>query len=254
MKLKLYGTILAAALLPLLFGACSSKKESADVLLAKSFNCAVNGDWKLAESYAKNAVASAPSSLEALLLHALALSYTDKLQNAIDESRKAVQLAPEDFTAQYLRGYLLYRNGNYDQCIEPLRKARSLRPNDLNSTILLAQASLKLRNKTVAAGYYKIIAKDSRFNAEPAPWIGLGMAYLKTDPSRARSYFLIAERRAPENPFVALNLAILNDANLQHPADAVPYYNKFLRLTENKSGCDAVHAKVRKRLSEITAR
>lgn len=252
--MKLYATILAAALLPLLFTACSSEKESADTLLSKSFSCAVNGDWKLAESYAKRAVAAAPENPDALILHALALSYTDELQGAIDESRKAVSLAPDHFTAQYLKGYLLYRNGNYDQCIEPLRIARSLRSDDLNSAILLAQASLRLRNATAAAGYYKIIAQDRRFNATPAPWIGLGMAFLKTKPSLSKSYFQIAERRAPENPLVALDLAVLCDTNLKRPADAVPYYSKFLLLTQDKSGYDAMRNNVRRRLSELAPR
>ena len=155
--------------------------------------------------------------------------------------------------AQYLKGYLLYRNRNYDQCIEPLRIARSLRPSDMNSAILLAQASLKLRNATAAAGYYKIIAKDRRFNSTPAPWVGLGMAFLKTRPTLARSYFMLAEKRAPENPLVALNLAVVNDSNLRSPLNAVPYYNKFMRLTQDKSGFDAMRAKVQKRLTGIAA-
>ncbi|MGN0873264.1 MAG: hypothetical protein ACI4UV_18920, partial [Victivallales bacterium] len=113
--------------------------------------------------------------------------------------------------------------------------------------------SLKLRNATAAAGYYKIIAKDRRFNSTPAPWVGLGMAFLKTRPTLARSYFMLAEKRAPENPLVALNLAVVNDSNLRSPLNAVPYYNKFMRLTQDKSGFDAMRAKVQKRLTGIAA-
>ncbi len=254
MRQKIISILFAAAFLPVLFWGCSSQPEPTDVLLTKSFNCAVNGDWKLASNFAKRAVEQEPSNVNALILHSLALSYTDQLQSAIDESLKAVKIAPRSFMAQYLKGYLLYRNRNYDQCIEPLRIARSLRPSDMNSAILLAQASLKLRNVTAAAGYYKIIAKDRRFNSEPAPWVGLGMAFLKTKPALARSYFMLAEKRRPENPLVALNLAVVNDSNLRSPLNAVPYYNKFMRLTRNQSGFDALRAKVQKRLTEIAAR
>ena len=253
MKLKILSIVLAAAFLPVFFSACSSRQEPADVLLTKSFNCAVNGDWKLAADFAKRAAEQEPSNVNALILYSLALSYTDQLQSAIDESLKAVKIAPGSFMAQYLKGYLLYRNRNYDQCIEPLRIARSLRPSDMNSAILLAQASLKLRNATAAAGYYKIIAKDRRFNSTPAPWVGLGMAFLETRPTLARSYFMLAEKRAPENPLVALNLAVVNDSNLRSPLNAVPYYNKFMRLTQDKSGFDAMRAKVQKRLTGIAA-
>ena len=142
MKLKILSIVLAAAFLPVFFSACSSRQEPADVLLTKSFNCAVNGDWKLAADFAKRAAEQEPSNVNALILYSLALSYTDQLQSAIDESLKAVKIAPGSFMAQYLKGYLLYRNRNYDQCIEPLRIARSLRPSDMNSAILLAQASL----------------------------------------------------------------------------------------------------------------
>ncbi len=254
MKLKISAMLSAALLLAFCLAACSSKSEPADVLIKKSFDSAMAGDWKNAEELAERAVAQEPSNVTALLLHALALSYTDRLQSAIDESLKAVKLAPGSFTAQYLKGYLLYKNRSYDQCIEPLRIARSLRPSDMNSAILLAQASLELRNTTAAAGYYKIIARDRRFYPTPAPWIGLGMTFLKTRPTLTRSYFMLAERRAPDNPLIALNLAVLNDSALKSPMNAVPYYNKFLRLTRDKAGFDAMRVKVQKRLTEIAAR
>ena len=254
MKQKIFAILLSAVLLPFLFSACSSNSEPADVLVKKSFDSAMGGDWKTAADLAERAVDQEPSNVNALLLYALALSYTDRLQSAIDESLKAVKLAPSSFTAQYLKGYLLYKNGNYDQCIEPLRLARTLRPADMNSAILLAQASLELRNTNAAAGYYKLIARDRRFYSTPAPWIGLGMAFVRTNPTLARSYFSLAERRAPDNPLIALNLAVVYDANLKTPMDAVPYYNKFLRLTQDKAGFDAMRAKVQKRLTEIAAR
>ncbi len=254
MKLKISAMLSAALLLAFCLAACSSKSEPADVLIKKSFDSAMAGDWKNAAELAEQAADQEPSNVTALLLHALALSYTDRLQSAIDESRKAVRLAPGSFTAQYLEGYLLYKNRNYDQCIEPLRIARSLRPTDMNSAILLAQASLELRNTTAAAGYYKIIARDRRFYPTPAPWIGLGMTFLKTRPTLTRSYFTLAERRAPDNPLIALNLAVVNDSALKSPMNAVPYYNKFLRLTGDKAGYDELRAKVRKRLTEIAVR
>ena len=112
MKLKILSIVLAAAFLPVFFSACSSRQEPADVLLTKSFNCAVNGDWKLAADFAKRAAEQEPSNVNALILYSLALSYTDQLQSAIDESLKAVKIAPGSFMAQYLKGYLLYRNRN----------------------------------------------------------------------------------------------------------------------------------------------
>ena len=254
MKLKIFILLSAVLLMPLFFSACSSKAEPTGVLVKQSFDSAMAGDWRRAADLAERAVDQEPSNVTALLLHALALSYTDRLQSAIDESLKAVKLAPRSFTAQYLKGYLLYKNRNYDQCIEPLRIARSLRPSDMNSAILLAQASLELRNTTAAAGYYKIVARDRRFYSTPAPWVGLGMTFLKTKPTLARSYFTLAERRAPDNPLIALNLAVVNDTGLKSPIGAVPYYNKFLRLTESKPGFEAMRAKVQKRVTEIAAR
>lgn len=238
----------------ILFSGCSSQKDTPDGMLSKALSCAVNGDWSKAGSLSEEVLKQNPSHVEALLLNALALSYQDRIQNAIDESLKAVQISPNLFTAQYLKGYLLYKNKNYDQCIEPLRAARAIRPNDLNTAILLAQASLMLKNTTAAAGYYKLIARDPRFNSNPASWTGLGMAFLKTNPNLSNSYFRIAEKKAPLNPATALNLAVLNDEYLRKKAVASEYYQKFLRLSQGKPEFDPQREQVRKRLSEIAAR
>lgn len=241
----------ALALLLFCSAGCGSPKEENAVLLARALERAKEADWKDALKLTEAAVDQDPSDAAALIFHALALEKTLDQDQALDQAAAAVRIAPDDFIAQYTLGRMLYEKGKYDRALAPLMKARRLRPSDANTVVLLAQTTARLNN-SAALGYYRLLAQNPRFRRNPAVWSQIGTLYLiRHDPGKALTAYREAGRLAPENPNVALNLAVVNDFYLNNKAEASTYYNKYQRLTANSPDLTAKRLEVVERLRRL---
>jgi len=250
-----------SALCPALFAAaaialsgCSGETLDNPVLLSKAADAGAKGDWQTAKTLAQKAVKHDPNDGDALVMLSISLENTGDVDSALDEASKAVKVADKSFMAQYTKGRLLYLKGKYDACIAPLKLARAIRPDSLDAVVLLAQAATN-QNLPEAAGYYSIVAKSDRFKNRPEPWNELGVYFFaRRDFKKAFQYFARAEALSSDNASVALNLAILNDAGLAKPAEALSYYKKYLALTRKNPELDAKRKAVEARIGDLAGR
>jgi len=91
----------------------------------------------------------------------------------------------------------------------------------------------KANSRTVAIGNFLRAVQANPRNAIAYNW--LGMLYRENkDYAGAEQAYLKSLELNPENPAVVLNLGILYDVYLNHPADALVRYRDYQRLTGNR--------------------
>jgi len=241
-----------------LFSACSKKADlPVAELLRKSFDGAKNGDWKTALNYAQAAYKQAPDDTSVLILLALSQENQEQEQNALETIRKAAESDKKSFMAQYTYGRMLFQAGKFEQALIPLKAAYSLKPDDVNTLILLEKTSSFCKTRETFQ-YCEILWKDpmfkSRFNNGKNPFVmnEMGLYYAtRKNPKKAISAFSYAERLAPDQPQIQLNLAIVYDYMQNDRAKAIPHYEKYLRMTSNMTGFETERLDVSRRIQEI---
>jgi len=70
-------------------------------------------------------------------------------------------------------------------------------------------------------------------------------------PERAASFLRQAYGRAPSNPVVVLNLAVLADEHLLNRELALELYKKYLSLTSRNPELDSTRLKVEARIEKL---
>ena len=260
MIVKHYGLILVGMLCIILFNGCGNSDDFAE-MMKKGEKSAVNGRWDEALDYGKRALVCQPNSAEALLLTALAYENNGLYHEALEEVKKASAIAPENFFVQYTLGKMYFDRGRYDSSVAPLKTALKLRPYDMNTVILLADVSVKLKNSQDALHYYSILAKHGSYRENPKVWSELGRIMLEQNKLKASySYFSWAYSLQKKNPNadIVLNMAVLCDkypmvkskAQL-YKAYAKRYYQEYLRMTQGNSSLARERAAVEARIKAI---
>lgn len=231
---------------------CSDKPRfTDDELLKNASDAGAKGNWKDASSLAGRVVKHDPRNVNALVIYAMALENSNHPELALDEIKKAATLAPNDFMVQFSYGRMLFKQGRYGEALTPLKAASECRHDDIDTIILLAQCSNKLKLPE-AANYYALAATNLRFKDKPEPFNEIGMIYYRNeDYERALRYFIKAYKTAPENHITCLNLAICLDKTMNDPGRALAYYKKFIKLTEKNPEIEARRKKVSERINEI---
>lgn len=108
-------------------------------------------------------------------------------------------------------GKKYYRQGSYGLAERHFRKAVELHPRDAESWLGLAAAYDQLRRFDLADRAYSQVIK--MIGETPEVMNNLGFSYmLRSDYRRARATLLAARAKAPDNPHIAANLKILDQA------------------------------------------
>ena len=248
-------TGLAAALLCVSCG--KEAEQPVSVLLEKSFQSAKDGDWETALEYSSKAYRKAPGDSSVLILYALSLENQEREREALEIIRRAAEQDKDSFMAQYTCGRLLFQAGKYEQALIPLKTAFALKPDDVNTVILLEKNASFCRTRETF-DYCQLLWKDprfkDRFNNGSNPFVmnEMGLYYaIRKNPNKSLGAFLLAEKIAPEQPEIQLNLAIVYDYMRNERAKAVPHYEKYLRLTAGQTGFESERLDVSRRIQEI---
>jgi tetratricopeptide (TPR) repeat protein len=108
-------------------------------------------------------------------------------------------------------GKKYYRQGSYGLAERHFRKAVELHPRDAESWLGLAAAYDQLRRFDLADRAYEQVIK--LIGETPEVMNNLGFSYmLRSDYRRARATLLAARVKAPNNPHIAANLKMLDQA------------------------------------------
>lgn len=233
----------------------SCKKEQAlsnNELINLAAKCGKEGNWPKACEYAKRAVAQNRNDVKGRVMYAIALDHHALVDYALDEAREAVKLDPENFLAQYTLGRILYDNQNYKGCIGPLEKANKLKKNNPFVLVLLAQACRELNNPKALAYFYQL-SKTARFSSKPGPHNEVALLLMKKKQiSMATREFVKAKSLDPDNPTVALNLAVFLDRTVNNPKAAIRFYQKYLELTEANHALSKKRSEVENRIRKLS--
>lgn len=237
------GTMVIAAMFFLV--SCGEKEIPADVLLSQSLVEAEKGNWEGSGKLSSAVLARDKNNIHALILQALAMHNTDRLQEAMESISAAVKLDPANFHAQYLQGYFAYKDGRYKDAVRPLAMAQNLKPDDINTLTLLAQTHYKLKNDRLAVSLYKKMALHPQYKTSALPVNALGILFHISNPRLAERYFQEAAKRAKiqAHPLTSYNTAVFYEMN-RNKKSAVKQYKKFISETKDKAGFGPLREKV----------
>lgn len=249
-KNLLLGVLLFCAALFLI--SCGEKELSANELLQNALSEAEKGNWEQSEKFSSSLLSRDKNNVHALILQALAMHNTDRLQEAMDSISQAVRLAPGNFHAQYLKGFFACKAGKYQEAVRPLAIAHSLKSSDSNTLILLAQTHYKLRNDRLAVSYYKRLAIHPKYKNSALPVNALGIMYARSNPRLAERYFEEAAKRAKRSPHLLtdLNRAVFYESR-KNKKNARFYYKEFLAATKGKAEYDSLRKQALLRLNDL---
>lgn len=133
------------------------------------------GDYKYSENYYTKALELKPLSLEAIYGKILPLLEQQKYNSILKLSEKALSIAPSDSRAEYFIGLASYYKKDYVKSEKYLEKAINKYPFDLDINLMLGWTKFALGKK-----------------------------------NEAKSLFLVAQRKSPNNPRVKTALDLIN--------------------------------------------
>ncbi len=133
------------------------------------------GNYKDSENYYTKALELKPMSLEALYGQMLPLLAQQKYNSMLKLSDKALSIAPDDSRAEYYIGLASYYKKNYVKSEKYLEKAINKYPFDLDINLMLGWTKFALGKK-----------------------------------NEAKSLFLVAQRKSPQNHRVKKALDLIN--------------------------------------------
>lgn len=251
-SMRYIGIFLQVILTGMLLVSCGEKELPPEVLLANSLTEAKKGNWENAEKFSSSVLKKDGNNVHALILQALAMHNTDRLQEAMESISQAVKLAPNDFHTQYLKGYFAYKAGKYKEAVRPLSVAQHLMPGEINSLILLAQTHYKLKNDRLAVSFYKKMAIHPKYKTSALPVNALGILFARSNPRLAERYFQEAAKRAKirEHLLTTLNTGIFYEVT-RKKKQAVTCYRRFISETKGKSEYDPLREQVINRLNDL---
>jgi tetratricopeptide (TPR) repeat protein len=233
---------------------CSGEKSeaSADMLLRRSVDAALSGDWPVAGKYASTALENTSADSSAFILEGLALESEGKDELAVGRLEEAVKLDPDSFMANYSLGRILFRKSDYRECLPYLQKACKIKKGSPDATALLAEAYFKLK-MPIAKKYYAVALKTRRFKSTPAPWNQLGIVFSRENKKKkALECFVRAYKLEPSNPVTVFNIATLLDYRMKKGLKAVPFYKRYLQLIKHNSALSARRERVGKRIKQLS--
>ncbi len=242
--------LLAAAAMLLAAGCARLSPEEA---LRQAADAISTGRWHLAEELTGRCLEAAPANLEALILQGIAQYELHRPKDAVASLEKAVEIAPNRFAPHYFLGWVLAESGDYGEALKPLREAHRLNPEHGDTLILLGRCCLEQNLATEGIQHLGALRAKPIFKQSPALssalYNGLACLLLTQGHYQGASANLVrALEKAPQNPVILQNLAVLHDQYLQDPVQALHYYRYCI------SACQAAGDSGRQALVQLRLR
>lgn len=236
----------------LIFSGCGRQVKNSDAALKESVAIILkSGNWSEAQSYAKLAMNSDASNIDAQVINAVCQEKLGKTDDAIKALRNIVLANPGNFLAQLNLGRMLYNAKNYEEAYEYLSNAYNLNSNNLDALILCAQCAGKLQAKNTPDLYLKL-AQTPQFSDKPEVYNNLGVYFVYSkDYNSALKYFLQGYRLDKNYPILIANMGILKDRYMKDTKQAKYFYRKFITLTIGNSAFDSQREFFSNRLKEL---
>ena len=168
---------------------------------------------KEADAASRKAVEIDPGSAEAHASRGLAVSLSQRFDEAKIEFETALRLDPKNFEAHYLYARSLAGQGNLAEASKLFEKACEIDPEDYNAPILLAQTLHGLGHAEESNTAYRkalqVVNKHLELNPDDARAVNLGAAALchLGDRDEAVKWASKATVIDPDNPSVLYNVA-----------------------------------------------
>jgi serine/threonine protein kinase/Flp pilus assembly protein TadD len=168
---------------------------------------------KEADSASRKAVEIDPGSAEAHASRGLAVSLSQRFDEAKIEFETALRLDPNNYEAHYLYARSLFAQGHLEKAAEEFERACEINPDDYNAPILLAATYFGLERKQETEGAYEralvVIQKHLELNPDDARALYFGASAL-CHQGKTEKAIKWAEKATiidPDNPSVLYNVA-----------------------------------------------
>lgn len=221
-------------------------------VLSDAQNAAREGAWEMAVNLTDKALTIRENDIEALVLKGICLQKCGRIDDALSVLERAALLAPKVYEAQLFYGWLLCDQGMYEKALGPLEKAWDLSPGQRDLLTLLARCCME-QNLERGLHYLQGLRRFPPLERGPEIYNDIGVLKLKLgEKLDGLSALMEARKRAPENPTVLQNLAVVYDHYLVAPDQALKFY-RYCLTTSQKRG---EHLRVRRitgRLRELAA-
>ena len=254
--MKLIVKLFLCAVVVCTFG-CSSEKQDVNIVLTEAVKEAKLKQWKKTFNLATKALEIEQNNSNALLIKSIAADNLEMREVAIDLALQAVKIDPDNFVALYTIGNLYSQDDlRLSDAIGYLKKAHKINPEDMNTLILLANNSIKLKSGKAAKEYLdKLSQLDGTLATSPVFCNMLGCANIFETVSGSLkdggAKIISAYKNSPNDPVLVYNIAVFFDSYCQKGKHALPYYDKVITLAGNNQQYAALKTNAEKRLKEI---
>ncbi|NOY79501.1 MAG: tetratricopeptide repeat protein [Kiritimatiellaeota bacterium] len=222
------------ALTGLLLWAAGCAPIDVSQVLRQAEDAARGGAWEMAMGLTDQALAVRENDIEALVLKGICLQKCGRIDDAATILERAALLAPDTYTAQLFYGWVLAEQGLYEKALDPLEKAWELKPGGRDLMALLARCCLE-QNLERGLHYLQGLRRYPSLARGPEIYNDLGVLRLKLGDAQAGLKWLLkALGRAPDNPVVLQNLAVVYDHYLVNPEQALRFYRDCLRTSQKR--------------------
>ncbi len=250
---EIYVRIILFVFMPvtlLLANGCS--QLSINDTVVQSLNLAQTGDqdsWERALKNIESCIKRGVKNENLISFYVLCLTRTGRDEEALKIALEQVSANMNNFLCNYQIGKLYFNQGKYLDAYPYLQKCNELKPEQVNSMILLLKTAAKL-NMPEEKELYLQLLEHSSFRESFLVYNDLACWYAAhADVPQALSYFSRALKYSDGHSLVFLNMAILNDLNLNNDKVAQRYYLNF--LYKSKDNYPEKSKKVLARLQKI---
>ena len=198
-----------------------------DKELREGAKAAAGNDWKTALKKAELCLDNAPSSADAAILKSLSLfmvhgNNAEDLEKSLELIRQVTKEHPERYDAFLVHGWILLNKNRVVESIEPLKKAYALHLSPENKNVpQTVQGSINYI--LGCASFYNNLFPDAEKHLEQAlkrtpykDWASIysnlgSIAYYQGNVPKAIGYMQKAQKLAPRDYAIAVNMAVLVD-------------------------------------------
>jgi len=207
-----------------------------------------------ADAYSKKALELAPELAEAHAARGLAVSLSQRYQEAEREFETAIRLNPKLFEAHYFFGRALFQQGKYVDAVKEYQEASRVRPEDYQTRLLAVQALRSLGRTAEAESTMQsgILVTERHLDLNPddvrALCLGAGVLIQLGERDRGMEWARRGLALAPEDSSVLYNVACvyslggLADQALECLDQAVQNGFGHRAWLENDSDLDSLRA------------
>jgi serine/threonine protein kinase/Flp pilus assembly protein TadD len=170
---------------------------------------------KEANTASRKAVEIDPENAEGRASRGLALSLSERYEEADGEFEKAIELNPKLYEAHYFHGRALFAQGRHEEAAKKYEEACRVNPEDYQSPFFLAQTYLALGRRAYAAASLRRAVEAAKkhlaFHADDARALYLGAGGLVElgELELAQEWVARAMEIDPDDALVLYNVACI---------------------------------------------